>query len=781
MTTKSTTPSDTPPGLPVFFYMLSLVLVIMVRTGWSGVFVWGVICYLGAERFFPGQRFRHVAGVLLNLYGALAIIFLTSVDLRPLAILLFVPGAVLAGVPPLLSERLQRAITRSPMVVMSLYVVVSLGLYGLGAKYGELPSINDDFLFSLLQDETPERLTEQERLAAIDVIDAVLGGNQVNPASLPERLTDRHYGRVWVTFYRNAAKDRWVRGESPPNKALYGQLALAARSALEQAAATRGWKQGEDLRIQIDLGGSETEVRPNFLRNGIRRLVGSFTGGKPNWDFLVYRTEPGVVGFRVTGEQQTGVVLPADVITDGLLTPRSRKKRYRTDNFSAVWDELSRRAAIPKSEPGSQTFSSFRTYSFVRPVASERRTVEVFRGNVPGPDEVDERLLLDAIDRAGRWLLEQVEEDGRFDYQYFPTRDSHGKGYNEVRHAGSVYGLFHMAHLCEQEPSLRDQRDGYLRAGILAMDRVYRNLGSPPGVDPAQGFVTFLQGKKGRKSNSGSPALTLLGFMMRPAPEDVEDETLRAGVWRKGDDEIMLGLAKTLLRMIDDEGKVYRYWRDAREGKGVVKEPLYFPGEAMLALAKYAERTGDEVWLEGAKAIGRRQIQHAKKPWIVPDHWVMQALDLLDQAAPGEAEWRAGAYAMGRRYIREQFPPQKPPFADYRGAYRRIQEIPRTTRAASRGEAIGGVVRIAWRHGDTSWHWERSLLEGSRHLIEQMFTVDNSYFVPNPSEVLGAIRMGVVDNHCRIDNNQHAVVALGDALTALRHRRPGWGDRGEQP
>ena len=781
MTTKSTTSNDTPPGLPVFFYLLSLALVIVFRTGWSGVFVWGVICYLGAERLFPEHRLRHTAGVLLNLFGAVAIIFLTSLGLRPLAILLFIPGVILVGVPPLLSDRMQSAIARSPMIVMSIYIIASLSLYGLGAKYGELPSINDDFLFYLLQDESPEPLSEQERLAAIDIIDAVLGGNQVNPASLPERLNDRHYGRVWVTLYRNSAKHRWVRGESPQNKALYGQLALAARSALEQAAATPGWEQGEDLRVQIDLGGSETDIRPNFLLAGLRWVVGSFTDGSPHWDFLVYRTEPGVVGFRMTGDSRTGVVLPADVITDGLLTPRSRKKRYRTDNFAAVWDELSRRAGVPKSEPASERFSSFRTYSFVRPVATERRTVEVFRGNVPGPAEVDERILLDAIDRSGRWLLEQVEEDGRFDYQYFPTRDSHGKGYNEVRHAGSVYGLFYMAHLCEQEPSLRDQRDAYLRAGILAMNRVYRNLGNPPGVSPEQGFVTFLEGKKGRKSNSGSPALTLLGFMMRPAPEDVEDETLRAGVWREGDDAIMEGLAKTLLRMIDDEGKVYRYWRDALKGEGVVKEPLYFPGEAMLALAKYAERTGDKVWLEGAKAIGLRQIRHAKKPWVVPDQWVMQALVVLDEAAPGENQWRAGAYAMGRRYVREQFPPQKPPFPDYKGAYRRIQEIPRTTRAAARGEAIGGVVRIAWRHGDDSWKWERSLLEGSRHLIEQMFTVDNSYFAPNPKELLGAIRMGVVDNHCRIDNNQHAVVALSNALTALRHRRPGWGDRGERP
>jgi hypothetical protein len=760
-------------------YLVSLCLVIVFRVGWSGVFVWGLICYLGAERLFPGQRLRHLAGALLSLFGAIVIIFLTALSLRPLALLLFIPGCVLVGVPPLLGERVRGLVASAPMAVLIVYIAAIVGLFGIGSALGPLPSINDDFLFALNQDKAPEALSVDERNAALDVIHAVLGGNQVNPATLPERLTDTHYGRSWVTMYRRTSKDRWVRGESPRNKALYGQLVLAARSALEQAASTPGWKQSDDLRLQIDLGGSETEIRPSFVRRAVRAVVGKFTNNRANWDLLVYRTEPGVTGYRLHGDAGPGVVLPSDVITDGLLTPRHRKRRYRTDNFEVVWDELSRRAGVPHSEPGSLMFSSFRTYSFAQPVPTERRTVELFRGNVPGPDAVDEKILLDAIDKAGRWLLEQVMEDGRFDYQYFPTKDSHGKGYNEVRHAGSVYGLFHMVHLSLSEPSLRSQANDYLRAGILAMDRVYRNLGTNPGTRPEEGYVTFLEGRKGRKSNSGSPALTLLGFMRRPAPEEVADQALRAGVWREGDDRLMDGLARTLVRMIDDEGKVYRYWHEALKGGGVVKEPLYFPGEAMLALAVYYERTGDEVWLEAAKAIGRRQIKHARKPWVVPDHWVMQALDLLDRADPGNGEWRAGAFAMGRRYVREQFPPQQPPFADYKGAYRRIQELPRTTRAASRGEAIGGVVRIAWRHGDNSWAWERSLIEGSRHLIEQMFTADNTFFVPHPEEVIGAIRMGIVDNHCRIDNNQHAVVALGNALTALRHRRPGWGQRGE--
>ncbi len=781
MTSKNTASGYTPPGLPVLFYLPTLLLVILLQAGLSGVLVWGILCYLGAERFFPRRPRRHLAGVVLNLFGAVCIIFLTANGVRPLALLLFVPGIVLAGVPPLLSPTARSRIEAAPISCAMLSMLSVLGLYSLGVWQGSLPAINDDFLFELRQDESPEPLSEAERLAAMAVVDAVLGGADLDINSLPARLGSKHYGRVWVTLYRNSVKDRWLRGESPPHKPLYGQIALAARSAMEQSKTAHGWQQGEELRVQIDLGGPETEILPNLLRSGLRKLIASFTGGRPHWDLLVYRTEPGVVGLRMNGDGGAGVVLPGDVTSDSLLTPRSLKRRYRTDNFEAVWNELSRRAQQPKAEPGSLPFWTFRTYSFVRPLPAEPRTVELFRGNVLGPEQVDERILLDAIDRAGRWLLEQVEEDGRFDYQYFPSSDSHGKGYNEVRHAGSVYGLFHMADLCAQEPSLRSQRDAYLNAGTLAMERVYRNLGTPPGMPAERGYVTFLEGKRGRKSNSGSPALTLLGFLMRPAPADVSSPELQSKVWKEGDEAIMEGLAKTLLHMIDDDGKVYRLWKEALEGGGVVKEPLYFPGEVMLALARYYERTGDEVWLEGARSIGRRQIRHARKPWVVPDHWVMQALDILDRTDPGNDEWRSGAYAMGARYVREQFPPQRPPFSDYIGAFRRVQEVPRTTRAAARGEAIGGVVRIAWRAGHPSWQWERSLIEGSRHLIEQMFTSDNSYFMANPAEAKGAVRMGIVDTHCRIDNNQHAVVALSNALTALRHRRPGWGGRGEGP
>jgi hypothetical protein len=59
-------------------------------------------------------------------------------------------------------------------------------------------------------------------------------------------------------------------------------------------------------------------------------------------------------------------------------------------------------------------------------------------------------------------------------------------------------------------------------------------------------------------------------------------------------------------------------------------------------------------------------------------------------------------------------------------------------------------------------------VEAARHILEQRWHEDNSYFLPNPERAHGAIRMGIVDNACRIDNNQHALVGLEYALQAAR-------------
>ena len=312
-----------------------------------------------------------------------------------------------------------------------------------------------------------------------------------------------------------------------------------------------------------------------------------------------------------------------------------------------------------------------------------------------------------------------------------------------------------MAALSRTVPRLSSEADAYLEAGLRALDRVYTKVGPAPGLPEGSPHRLFLQEEGDKsKTNSGATALTLLSFLERPSH-----------LMQSGDEELLEGLAESLVAMIDDKGAVYELWAEALEGGGVVDEPYYYPGEAMFALALYSERTGNTRWMEAAAAIGRRQIGLAAQPYAIPDHWVMQALEVLDRNDDSpDAPWRTAAYSMGRKYTRELLPAHRAPFPDYLGSYRRETGGPENHRAAARGEAIGAVLRIAQHHNDPVEEWSEAVQAGARHLVEQMWNADNSFFLVDPAEARGAVRMGIIDTHCRIDNNQHAIVALGNAL-----------------
>jgi hypothetical protein len=229
------------------------------------------------------------------------------------------------------------------------------------------------------------------------------------------------------------------------------------------------------------------------------------------------------------------------------------------------------------------------------------------------------------------------------------------------------------------------------------------------------------------------------------------------------------GLGLFLLAMIDERGRVFGYYQEALRSTQVDQEPLYYPGESMLALALLHRATGKSQWLEGARRIADWQVEKYERRGNNPDHWVMQALwELYD--VTGDERYAEACLAMGDHYASQQYPPHVPPFPDYLGCYRRLNDTPRTTRACSRSEAMGGVVHTAWKRSTDATAYEDALLNAARHLLENQWRPENSYFLPRPDRVRGAIRMGLVDNHCRIDNNQHAIVGLYRALEVARKR-----------
>lgn len=551
---------------------------------------------------------------------------------------------------------------------------------------------------------------------------------------------------VWVTLYR--------RGSTEPSRAMAkaGTLGEAIAMATQKALAAAPEPFRTDaaaLRFSVDVPGAEHLVPTRHMQT------------------LWFLLESGVDGVVVRRDGKDGVTLPQEAVTRGLLSPRVMG---RNKAIPKVLEFACKEGGFGKDcwkDSGTELLR-FRTAAF-GVSEPDGPALDQYRGNVLVEDRpLTEAEILESIRLGGLWLLRTVMPDGKFDYEYYPNEDKGSTDYNIVRHAGSVYGLFEMSELARMEPALAADRGAYLDAAARAMGFVVEGLESPKEAKEP-GRLCLIDRKR---CESGSAALSLLTFLSRPAPEHVPAE-LRDRIFPKNDKALTEGLALTLLDMIDDRGRVYAKYSEAATGKGVTKEPLYYPGESMLALVRFHQMTGDPRWLEGARRIGDWQVQvYEKDRFEFPDHWVMQALYRLWQVTKDDRYART-AFSMSTHSVSEQYPFMSGPFPDYFGSWRRRDDIPRTTRAASRMEAIRAVVELGWEHkggGEDQRLWEDSLLHAARHMMEQQFRPVNSFWVARTEKTEGAYRMGIVDNHCRIDNNQHGLVGMVGALEVVRHR-----------
>lgn len=594
---------------------------------------------------------------------------------------------------------------------------------------------------------TPQDLSAADKQAAVDIVRSTLRNGGVAPESDKSALVAGGLGAtiehgLWVSLYRPGSTTV-LRGHAASGTVGAGLVAAVADAL---SGAPPEWSaEAASLKFSIDLEGP-VQVLPTRDEHAL-------------W----YLLEPGVDGARVTVGDKVGVLLPHEPVTKGLLTPRVRG---RTPKLRAILGAASTDAGLGKTawkEDGA-ALERFRTTNF-GVVTPDGPATDFFRGNVLWDGTPTEADLLESIRIGGQWLAYTVKDDGRFDYEYYPNQDKHSSGYNIVRHAGSVYGLFEMWQLAEEEAVIKPDQDVYLDKASRAMGFIYDALKAPKGAKSDDRICLI----EGGACESGSAALTLLTFLGRPAKEQIPEQ-YRTEIYRQNDAAIMEGLALTMVDMIDSAGKVHRQYRDAVKLDKVKKEPLYYPGEVMLALMRYYEETKDERWLNAAERIAARQIKwYQRDRFIVPDHWVMQGFLHLWRIKK-EDKYAESAYAMANHYSSEQYPFVWQAFPDYFGAWRRDDDCPRTTRAGSRSEALRAVVHLAWERGDDATVWEDTLLRAARHLMEQQYTERNSYWVPNFQEVRGAYPMGVVDNHIRIDNNQHALVGMTGALEVARKR-----------
>ncbi len=678
----------------------------------------------------------------------------------------------------LVFDRIPRGRWRHPAGWL-LTLVVSIGVVeftarGPGGRW--LPLAADDRLAALVTPPVVPVVDAAGREAAVGRVDAALVDWAVRAdastcaagAEIPggDGIRETH-----VTLWLD--DERFVRGRSAGGR-LGEDLCRATFAALDRGEDRLRWARGGDrVRIQIDLSGPTRRVGGRPVRRAVRGLVGALTAGDPNratgvgglLSDAVVEVEPGIDGVELWMDGERGLVLPADPVLRGWLTPRVRGRGEKVKRLLIHAARDIRRGPGTWREPGARLLR-FRTLSFGRPVP-EGPVVELVRGNVPVEDADADALLAGAA-AAADWLVDASRVDGAFTYERFPNTASGSEDYNAVRHAGCVVGLYRMARLATAVPELGDS-ERFAAAGFRGETWVMSHLREPEAApDGRMRAVDY--GRRG--STAGAAAFAILGILERPPGLEAHASM------RSLDEGRLEGLGRFLLAMIDPDGRVFESWDDARAFERVVGEAHpYFPGLVVLSLAELYGATGDDRWLDGARRVADFEWARYREERPTPGHWTIQGYWELYRLT-GDVTYARANLVLGDHFVSEGYPPHGPPYPDYRGGYHRRDDLPRTIRAASRSEALGAVVDTARALGEDPTVYEDALLAAGRHLLENQYRTENRYYLPASERVAGAVRMGLVDNHCRVDGNKHAMLGLVQAWRVARRRA---GDAGIEP
>jgi hypothetical protein len=343
-----------------------------------------------------------------------------------------------------------------------------------------------------------------------------------------------------------------------------------------------------------------------------------------------------------------------------------------------------------------------------------------------------ERLLRDAT-LAGGYLARAVQPDGRFIYEYDPTTDSTGGGYNMLRHAGSIYA---MAELYEVAPdtALRAAAAralGYMTAQVAGRDSVAALLDD--------GSVKL-----------GGNALAILAITR----------------WaRATGDTGALPLAARLARWIsatqEEDGAFAIHKQDWATGVIDTFRSAYYPGEAAYALAVLGERTGQaSLVVAGRRAAFeavRRQADDGEITTGEHDHWLLYALGALHAIVPDTAYVRAA-----RPFVVSIMDAQHPPRPkrwpkSWAGGW---YSPPGTTPTSVRCEGLAAVWPMFAEHDRAlARRIERSLALGSDFVARHTIDVPRARAMRDSAQAIGGVMESPQDATVRIDYVQHAASA----------------------
>jgi hypothetical protein len=284
---------------------------------------------------------------------------------------------------------------------------------------------------------------------------------------------------------------------------------------------------------------------------------------------------------------------------------------------------------------------------------------------------------------------------------------------------------------------------------------------------PGEWFILDPGGRR-KRAKLGGAGLGLLAF--------VEMEKARPG---SSDYEAMFGLARHIERMQHPDGSFESFYDwDGKERTD--RKSTFYPGEALLALVRLHQLTGDEHWLDVAERgadylVNGRWVALGIRIYVPPDAWLLQALEELDRERPADHR-EDYAFAVSNTIARHKLmdPVTAPPDL-LGGDIGGLQSLPLAANAGSFGEALTAAARLERRRRPESTRHQTYAKTNLTMQLRNQFTEANDWFLPNPERARGGFRFRPNDHEIGNDVVQHNLSGLFGILQLMDPEAPNIG------
>jgi len=394
-------------------------------------------------------------------------------------------------------------------------------------------------------------------------------------------------------------------------------------------------------------------------------------------------------------------------------------------NLGRTLERLCEKANLDKNcytDPGTKIFI-YNTITFKGD--RKGRIVDLYRCNsLINLDEIDNELLLKRITLAKTWFINNVNnKTKRLQYMYYPSLDEYSSTNNHVRQLATLWSITKLKDFL-QDSSFDD----------LIKETINYYLDYSVKTDKNYSYIMIEN--KAKLAYSAFLILSLLHV------SDYLDNN-----------KLLTSLAKGIISLQNVDGSFNTYFVSERN-TGID----YYPGEAMLALMKLYNKTGNKTYLDSVykafhyyKEYWRKNKNTAFIPWHTQVYFL-----LYNEVKDPEIKdfiFEINDWLVNRYQIRNDI------YKDKIGGF--PQNNPRNS-TSSYLEGIADAYLLA-RNTEDNFHlikYRKAIRLGVRFIILTQYTENNAFYIGNQKRTLGGFRHSLISNVQRIDYTQHAIMAL---------------------